>query len=667
MYMSFRERIDYAGVLLVLSGLLFCVPLLDMWRDVVVDGETLTSTLLENSIIVLLSGAFVWSSVWLLRNEWEKAYTQTVARWSIVGTGCVALAYGWVLGLQLFTQSQLKPYIIAADGVVIGGLVLFVAGVYNARSERERAARAVERDRFSALFDNTSDAIVAVESTADGPVITAVNEPFERVFGSDRATAVGRSAVDTIAEWAEVSSPGGRASDSSPAARLRAVNGDPEEQVELCLRTSEGPRDFLIGYVPIGDGMDQRDETTGFLMFTDITPQKERERQFETMSEAAEGLLNARSVEGVVAAIRTLVGDLFDDLLVGIWRYDAESDAYRPLMVARGGAAGRQVTDVRPVPTAEADTRTDEREQSAFDGGLPAFDAAALTDALGAREFDVQSTTVRALPAPYRLTLSRGARELSNTEQHLIDLFISNAQAAIRRVNREEELARRNDQLEFVNSLLRHDIQNSMTIIRARGEALSESLADREAEYARTVVDQSDDVIALIDQFRVLLDALTDRRDDNTKAVQLSAVLEDRLSTLETTHPETTVSTDIPEGVMVNADEMIGNVLGNVLRNAVEHNDTATPTLDVSVTERERRVVVRIADDGPGVPDAEKETIFRRGNRGLKESDIGSGFGLFFVDTMIEKYGGEITVTDNEPRGAVFTLSFRKCEQQDSP
>lgn len=655
--MSIRERLDYAWVLLALSGLLFCVPLIDVWRDAFVVGETLASALLENSVVFLLSGAFVWSSVWLLRNDWEERYAQIVARWSVLGTGCVALAYAWVVGFQYFFQSSLKPYIIAADGVVIGGLVLFAAGVYNARSERESAARAAERDRFSALFDNASTAILAVESTDDGPLISAVNEPFERVFGTERSAVVGRSAVDTLAERAD---PGdGRTPDDSPEAQLRAVSGDPAEQVELCLVTADGPRDYLVEYVPIGAEADQLDGTTGFLMLTDITSQRTRERRFETLSEGAAGLLGARSMEGVTGALRTLVGDLFDGIVVGVWRYDPDADAYRPLTAEQGGGEGRRAEAVSAVPATEPDGGAGESVESTVDGGLPAFDAAALTDALTAEGFDARTTVVRELPSPYRLTISL-RRDLSGAERHLVDLFVANAQAAIRRVDREETLARRNDQLEFVNSLLRHDIQNSMTVIRARGEALAESLDDREADYARTVVDQSDDVIELIDQFRVLLDALTDLGDGNTKSVPLSSTLEDRVATLETTYPDAEVTAEVPEGLVVEADEMLGNVLGNVLTNAVEHNDAEAPSVTVSATEGERRVVVRIADDGPGVPEAQKETIFRRGNRGLKESDIGSGFGLFFVDTMMEKYGGEVTVADNDPRGAVFELSFRK-------
>jgi len=657
--MSLREHIDYTVILLFLSGLLFCVPLFDMWQDVYVGGKSPVSTLLENSIIVLLSGAFVWLSIWLLRNDWDREYAQLVARWSILGTGCVALAYGWVLGFQLFFQNELKPYIIAADGIVIGGLVLFVAGIYNARSERERTARATERDRFSALFDNTSEAMIAVESTANETVITAVNEPFEQAFGGEHPAVVGRPAVETVSEFITPNT-AEQAPGTSPEARLRAVNGNPDAQAELRLATADGPRDYLVDYVPIGDGMDHHDEAPGFLIFTDITAQKERERQFETLSEGTEGLLNARSVEGVVAATRTLVVDLFDDLLIGIWRYDPESGSYQPLMGTVCGRNGQRVEDLSPVPAREAEQSTGDQGDVAFDETAPGFDTAVFDDTLTPHEFNIHTTTVRQLPDPYRLTISQFDRDLSDSDQHLIDLIVANTQAAIRRVNREEALTRRNDQLEFVNSLLRHDIQNSMTIIRARGQALAESLSDQEAEYGRTIVDQSDDVIDLIDQFRVLLDALTDIGTHNTKPVHLSSVLEDRVTTLQTTYPDITVTTDIPDETTVRADDMLGNVLGNVLDNAVEHNDTAEPRLDVSVTECDQIVVVRIADNGPGVPDDQKETIFRRGNRGLKESDIGSGFGLFFVDTMMENYGGDVTVSDDEPRGAVFELSFPK-------
>jgi signal transduction histidine kinase/PAS domain-containing protein len=648
--MALRDRADSTWLLLVVSLLLFCVPLVDMWQDVAA-GKPPASTVLENSIVLLLSGSFVRLSVWLLRTDWEPEYARLVARWSILGTGCVTLAYGWVLGFQVFAQNDLKPYVIAADGVVIAGLALFVAGVYNARSERESAARTAESERFAALFDNTSDAMVAVESGDGGPTITAVNEPFERAFGGGDASFVGQPAAGTVADRVVARSDGDdvAAVDDDLLTRLREVGRDPDTQTELRLATTDGPRDYLLQYVPVGVENARR----GFFIFTDITPQKRRERQFKTLSEGTEGLLDARSVEGVTGAVRTLVVELFDEVVVGVWRYDRESDVFRPLAVAAADPAADHVDSLPDVPATQGGSAG-----ASADGAVPPIDTAALDEALSDRGVTTHDTAERRLSGEHTLTVSRVGSSLSTTDRYLIDLLVADTRAAVRRVDREAELARRNDQLEFVNSLLRHDIQNSMTVIRARGQALSESCDGRNATYADTIVTQSDDVIDLIDRFRVLLGALTGTGGD-THPVDLSTVLEDRVGTARTTYPELAITADVPEGVEVVANDVLGNVIGNLVDNAVEHND-GDPTVEVSVTEREGSVVVRIADDGPGIPDDSKDTVFRRGNRGLKESDIGSGFGLFFVDAMMDQYGGEVSVADNDPGGSVFTLVFRR-------
>jgi signal transduction histidine kinase len=142
--------------------------------------------------------------------------------------------------------------------------------------------------------------------------------------------------------------------------------------------------------------------------------------------------------------------------------------------------------------------------------------------------------------------------------------------------------------------------------------------------------------------------------------VAVGPLVDDRAAAVRSAYPEATVATDVPDGVSALADETLKNVVGNLLRNAIEHNDTDSPTVEVSVTESADAVTLRVADDGPGIPDDKKDVVFRRGNRGLKEADIGSGFGLFFVDALVDGYGGSVTVEDNEPRGAVFAVTLRK-------
>jgi len=62
---------------------------------------------------------------------------------------------------------------------------------------------------------------------------------------------------------------------------------------------------------------------------------------------------------------------------------------------------------------------------------------------------------------------------------------------------------------------------------------------------------------------------------------------------------------------------------------------------------------ITVADDGPGIPDAQKERIFQPY---VSTKGRGSGMGLSIVDRIIRDHGGTITVADNVPNGTVFTM-----------
>jgi signal transduction histidine kinase len=108
--------------------------------------------------------------------------------------------------------------------------------------------------------------------------------------------------------------------------------------------------------------------------------------------------------------------------------------------------------------------------------------------------------------------------------------------------------------------------------------------------------------------------------------------------------------------VTVVANTLLSSVFTNLLNNAVQHNDTDEPTVEVQATATDDALRVRIADDGPGIPHGQKERIFGRGERGLDSG--GSGLGLYLVERLLEDFGGSITVSDDEPRGAVFEIEL---------
>ena len=135
--------------------------------------------------------------------------------------------------------------------------------------------------------------------------------------------------------------------------------------------------------------------------------------------------------------------------------------------------------------------------------------------------------------------------------------------------------------------------------------------------------------------------------DEELEEVDLRSVLEREIREVKSAYPEPELleETTIPQ-MSVQANSMLGSVFRNLLKNAIQHNDKKTPKAALSVTDRDDTVVVRVGDNGPGVPDSQKDTIFGKGEKGLDSQ--GTGIGLYLVETLIESYVGDIWVEDSE-------------------
>lgn len=84
--------------------------------------------------------------------------------------------------------------------------------------------------------------------------------------------------------------------------------------------------------------------------------------------------------------------------------------------------------------------------------------------------------------------------------------------------------------------------------------------------------------------------------------------------------------------------------------------------MTVSVDVGAEAVQIRVADNGPGVPDDRKERIFGRGEKGLDSSR--TGLGLYLVQTLIDIYDGAVWVEDNDPVGAVFVVELQRSSHE---
>ncbi|MGQ4555665.1 ATP-binding protein [Halobellus sp. GM3] len=216
---------------------------------------------------------------------------------------------------------------------------------------------------------------------------------------------------------------------------------------------------------------------------------------------------------------------------------------------------------------------------------------------------------------------------------------------------------RREQEFEALNRVLRHDIRNDLGILLGWGEFLEQHVDEEGEELLEKVLSAADHVVELTEIARDYAETIASGTQMDTKPVSLRASLEQEVELRREFFPQSEfrIVGDIPD-VEVIANEMLSSVFRNLLNNAVQHNDTDEPVVEVSGEVRDESVVVHIADNGPGIPPEMRDSLFKEGRKGIDSS--GTGIGLYLVKTLLEQYNGAIDVTDNSPKGSVFHVEF---------
>src|SRR6185436_5713399 len=122
------------------------------------------------------------------------------------------------------------------------------------------------------------------------------------------------------------------------------------------------------------------------------------------------------------------------------------------------------------------------------------------------------------------------------------------------------------------------------------------------------------------------------------------------------------VSLVAPAGRLLMRVDPIGiaQVLDNLLENAIKFSPPGgTIRIALADISSKGTVLLSVADEGPGVPDAEKARVFERFHQtsaGRTVKSRGVGLGLAICRHIVSAHGGVIWVADHEPRGAVFCV-----------
>ncbi|MFB6087721.1 MAG: ATP-binding protein [Haloarculaceae archaeon] len=234
--------------------------------------------------------------------------------------------------------------------------------------------------------------------------------------------------------------------------------------------------------------------------------------------------------------------------------------------------------------------------------------------------------------------------ELGETLAHALDA------ARVR-----SELERKNERLEHFASVLSHDLRNPLQVAFGRLGLLAAQRdsdhVDRIEESLQRMQELVDDILALIHHEEAALEPAT---------IDLASISREAWNGVET--GDATLAIDDGLGTVAADRSRLRQLFENLFRNAVEHGATSTRQSDSGDTDATDGVRVRVVatddgfavcDDGPGIPEPERERVFELD---YTTAAAGTGLGLAIVREVAADHGWDVTVGESEMGGARFEI-----------
>lgn len=204
--------------------------------------------------------------------------------------------------------------------------------------------------------------------------------------------------------------------------------------------------------------------------------------------------------------------------------------------------------------------------------------------------------------------------------------------------------------LELYASLLRHDLRNDLQVITGNSEVMSMSAPDNEMvqEFAEA---NFAGVKRMLDVLNIFGKADTQRKR------YIAPILEGVSVDAAKSYVGMKCTFHIDPNVLmvrVVGGRMLSMVFHNLIGNSAKYAGSE-PRVDISASKRDNFILIRVADNGPGIPESIKPRLFEKG-----VSTAGSGLGLYLSLKVLEAYGGTIELLEPEGEygGATFLIKL---------
>ena len=484
--------------------------------------------------------------------------------------------------------------------------------VLSARDVTDRKAYARELELKSQAMDKAPVGITITDPDREDNPMIYVNEGFEALTGYSESESLGRNCRFLQ----------GEATREEPVAEMRkAVENDEPVSVELRNYRKDGSQFWnRVSIAPVRDGTGTVENYVGFQ--EDVSEGKEREMDLQLFKKAVENAGHS----------------------VFITDREGTIEYVNPKFESRTGYSREEAIGRKPsiLKSGKQDEEFYERMWQTILSGEQ-WNANLINQRKNGELYHVKQTI----------------SPIANDEGEVTHFVTIESDVTNRRV--------REQQLEVLNRVLRHNLRNGTNVIQSRAELLRESLSNDEPQAHVSAIEKRVNALATLGDKAGTVRSLYET-DVSVNSTNVTGLVRDVVTAISEEYPTASINLDNSGPLYARADSRLKLALRELLDNAVVHNDQPVPEVTVTTRPSSERLAedwidIEIVDNGPEIPTQELETIKQGEETPLQH---GTGLGLWIVYWTVSLYGGEVTFVDNSPGGTGVVLNLPRMSADSS-
>ena len=208
-----------------------------------------------------------------------------------------------------------------------------------------------------------------------------------------------------------------------------------------------------------------------------------------------------------------------------------------------------------------------------------------------------------------------------------------------------------------------HELKTPISVARLNLETLQKYSLDEEKQkkLIKMTLQETARLNFLTNNILISAQMEGSRYESSKEELDLSDLLKDCMQDFRNRYPDREFAEKIESDTEIKGDPLLLQILvNNLVENAVKYAPKESPITAV-LQKRESGIQLQVIDQGTGISNEEKKKIFtkfyRIGNEATRKTQ-GTGLGLYLCRKIAENHNADIVVTDNNPSGCNFTVTF---------